>query len=133
MSTRFDLDAVISDEPEPFRFTWGGQSFELPALLAMPIEQQLRAIDAIDSLNGEAGKDAGAIAAVMTTILGQDLLGRLNAAKPLPAVAVMRLLSAWMEHQGVAPGKSQDSSESSASTATPSKATSRSGRARKTS
>ena len=131
MSEPFDLDAAVGElSPEPFRFTWGGQAFELPAILGMPVDKQLTIINTIEGLDrAEPGK----VVEVLHLIVGDEMLASLSAAKPLSAASLMKLIGAWMAHQGEAPGKSEPSSDSSASTARPSKQTLRSGRARRTS
>lgn len=131
MSQPFDLDAAVGESAiESFRFTWGGQTFELPAVLALPVDRQLALIDAIESL---ADPSPNEIVGVLKLLIDDEMLARLSAAKPLSVQGLMALITAWMGSQGLAVGKSPASSASSASTAPRSKPTSRSGRARKTS
>ena len=128
----FDLDAAVAgNAPEPFRFTWGAQEFALPRILQMPIDRQLAILTAIDGLNAK-NVDTLQLVSVLNLLVGEDLLAELNAAKPMPATALMALLMAWIEFQGDDLGKSSASPASSARTAAPSKPTSRSGRGRKT-
>jgi hypothetical protein len=129
MSDLFDLDAVTSDsEGKPFGFTWGGQEFTLPALIALPIDRQIGIVTAAETLPEQPS--ASEVLSLLTLVVGDEMLQVLGKAKPLSTVAVIRLLDAWMGHERV--GKSPASPASSASTAKPSRQTSRSGRARKT-
>lgn len=121
----FDLEAAVVDEEtsEPFRFKWAGRVYSLPLLAALPITEQLRFEDMpineqLVELLGEAEYEA------LTTTPG----GPLN--KPISAGRMRELLNGWLAHQGLTPGKSPDSSRSSASTAPLSRPTSRSGRRR---
>lgn len=137
MSQPFDLDAVVveSDDAEPFRFTWGGRRFEMPAFLALPADRQIAVIDQITAETVDAPK----LLSVLQQIVGDDLIAELSATKggpsnkPLTTMRLMPLVMAWVNDQGAGLGKSPDSSGSSASTAPRSKQTSRSGRGRKTS
>lgn len=129
MSEPFDLDAlaVEQEEAEPFRFTWGGKTFELPTLLQLPLDRQLQI--------AETGADLAAV----RLVLGEKMIAELSRTpggpghRPMSAPRMMKLLEAWFAHQGTSRGKSPASSRSSASTATRSKPTSRSTRARRTS
>lgn len=130
----FDLDAAVgATVREPFRFTWGGQPFELPCVLDLPIGQQLDLVAALELIDAKKEPDPAQLLNILKMGVGEDLLEQLSARKPLSAVGVMSLLNAWIEFQGDDLGKSPAAPASSASTARPSKATSRSGRARKTS
>lgn len=133
MSIPFDLDAAVGvSTREPFHFTWGGKPFDLPSVLDLPIEQQLQLINAIEALD-DKNPDPGDLLNVLKLAVGEQRIADLSAVKPLSAVGVMKLLNAWIEFQGDDLGKSLAASDSSASTAKTSKATSHSGRARKTS
>lgn len=120
----FDLDAVVGTAREPFRFTWGGKNFELPHILSMPITRQLAMVGAIERLGPKA--DARQILDVVHLIVGEELLAKLNAIKPVSAEALMALIQAWMQAQEGDLGKSPASSRLSGRTARPSKRTSRS-------
>ena len=129
----FDLDAAVGAvEAKPFRFVWGGQTHELPAIMALPVDRQLAIVATIEGL-GEDTTDPTKIANALKVLVGERLLADLSAVKPLSTAALMGLLSAWMTDQGVDVGKSPASAPSSASTAKPSRQTSRSPRVRKTS
>lgn len=133
MSMPFDLDAAVgASVREPFHFTWGGQPFDLPLVLDLPIDRQLELIGAIEGID-DKNSDASKLLAILKLAVGDECLAELSAVKPLSAVGVMKLLTAWIEFQGDDLGKSPAASASSASTVRPLKATSRSGRARKTS
>lgn len=131
----FDLDAVVveSDDAEPFRFTWGGKDFELLPFISLPANRQIAVIDQVYGDKVDAAK----LLTVLREILGDDLIAELSATKggpsnkPMSTMRLMSLIMAWVNAQD--PGKSQASSDSSGSTAQPSKPTSRSARARKTS
>jgi len=126
----FDLDAAIADESsEPFRFTWGGRTFELPSLLDRDIREQLRLIATVEQLDD---KEPGRVLEAMELIVGADVLDQMRELRPVTARAVMALITAWMDHEGDALGKSAASTRSSGATATRSKRTSRSARARRT-
>jgi len=130
--TTFDLNAAVGDAAsEPFRFTWGNSTFDLPHLQDRPVDEQLAIIAAIDALD-IGNTSAAELLAILRLVLGDDTMTRLNAAKPVPATALMALLKAWMAYHRGELGKSEASPASSASTAAPSKPTSRSGRGRKT-
>lgn len=132
MSMPFDLDAAVgASVREPFHFTWGGQPFDLPSVLDLPIEQQLELIGAIETVDAK-NPDPADLLKVLKIAVGEQHIAALSAVKPLSAVGVMKLLNAWIEFQGEDLGKSPAASASSASTAKPLKATLRSGRARKT-
>jgi hypothetical protein len=101
----FDLDAVAAevDEAEPFRFTFGGDSYELPPRI------DIRAIALLTK--GEVG-DA------LKVLLGPDQYERLLAS---PAVfndtRFAALVEAYAQHQSVSTGELSASTSSSASTA----------------
>lgn len=135
MSEPFDLDAAVTDTAgEPFRFTWGGESFALDPLLAMDIERQLELIDLIEHLDDNDDRlDPAKLLEIVKHVVGADLLDRMRELRPVGGAALMALLRQWMAHQGVALGKSPASADSSANTAPKSKPTSRSGQARRTS
>jgi hypothetical protein len=131
MSQTFDLDAAVGDATaEPFRFTWGGQAFEMPAALSLPIARQLELIAAIENVQSASPAE---ISQILGLIIGEDLLARLSAARPLTASGLMKLLEAWMSFQSGDLGKSPVSLVSSAAMVRQSRPTSRSGRARRTS
>src|SRR5690349_3080131 len=101
----FDLDAAVAaTEPEPFRFTWGGEECELPAVLALPIERQLAMVSTIERLKADAS--AADIIEALNVIVGADKLAELNAIKPMGASTLMKLIEAWMADQGDTLGKS---------------------------
>lgn len=135
MSQPFDLDAlVLEEEAEPFRFTWGGKQFSLPPIIGLPVDRQIAVVDAVATIDKA---DATQLLGVVRLIVGDEMLKELSATKGsggqvMSTLRLMRLIGAWMNAQGATPGKSPDSSESSASTAPPLKRTSRSGRARRT-
>lgn len=129
----FDLDAAVADSAgEPFRFTWGGQSFTLPHVMDLAFDVQTALIAAIETIDAKK-PDPTVVADVFKLAIGEQLLAELSRAKPLSTPALVRLVMAWIEFHGDDLGKSPASVGSSASTAKPSKATSRSARARKTS
>lgn len=133
MTEPFDLDAAVSEAVgEPFRFTWGGQQFELPPILDMDLERQLQIVDAIEALDMKTA-DSVAVLSTVKLIVGDDLLDRMRAARPLGGPALMTLVRRWIDHQGGALGKSADPVPSLNGTAPRSKPTSRSTRARRTS
>lgn len=117
----YDLDALVVEEElaPPFRFRWGGKTFEMPLMLAMSLADQLdlesaNANDSMRIIMGDAFDD-------LMAAKGPD-------GKPLSAGRAKGLIAAWLKHQGLEPGESQASSRSSANTARPSRRTSRSGR-----
>lgn len=113
MSEPFDLDAALADaSPEPFRFRWAAEFHEMPALIAMPVEQQAVVIAAAQELDPG---NALAVVSLMKQLIGDELLAHLNAAKPMSALGMVHLLQAWMVHQGL--GKFSASEPSSESTA----------------
>lgn len=125
----FDLDAAVGERSAAsFQFTWGGQAFELPAALSLPVDRLLQIIAAIDGIDNVAPDQ---IAGVLKLLVDDEMLTRLSAARPLSIDGLMKLMSAWMAYQDL--GKSGPSTVSSASTAKPSRPTSRSARGRKTS
>ena len=130
MSEPFDLDSVVNESSEPFTFTWGGETFELPALMDRDIEEQLQLIGMVEGMDE---REPAQILEVMRLIVGSGILARMRELRPVTARAVMTLISAWMEHQGEALGKSAASTPSSVATAARSKRTSRSARGRRTS
>jgi len=140
MSQPFDLNAVVTEAPEePFVFTWGTEKFELPPLLAMPIDRQANIIDALAEIEEADDPRPTQILHILRLMIGDELLAQLGATKggpdgrtTLSALQLMPLLREWMNRQGTQ-GKSAPSSRSSASTARQSKPISRSGRARRTS
>lgn len=129
MSEPFDLDSVVNESSEPFSFTWGGETFELPALMDRDIEEQLKLIGMVEGLDE---REPAQILEVMRLIVGAGILDRMRELRPVTARAVTTLISAWMEHQGEALGKSAASTPSSVATAARSRRTSRSARARRT-
>ena len=50
MSEPFDLDAVVVEEEDapPFQFTWGGDTYEIPIMAALPFDTQLALETATD-------------------------------------------------------------------------------------
>ena len=131
MSQVFDLDAAVGDaNAEPFRFTWGGKPFELPAAMALPVDRLLRIVAAIEGI--ETATPDG-IAELLGLLVDEETLARLSAARPLSVDGLMKLITAWISREGLSLGKSPASADSSSSTARKSKPTSRSGRARRTS
>lgn len=133
MSQTFDLDAAVAKQAgEPFVFTWGDQPFSVPPILDRDIEDQLKLIDTIDRMD-DIAKDPKGLLEIVRLAVGEDLLAQMRKARPIGAKALMTLVTAWVDHEGAALGKSEASPASSTSTAPKPKPTSRSGRARGTS
>lgn len=131
MSQPFDLDAAVGGQVgQPFTFTWGGKRFELPPAMSLPVDRLLRMISLIDGIDNVKPEE---ISEILGLLIDDETLASLSAARPMSVDALMRLVGAWVSDQGDALGKSSASPRRSASTARPSKQTSRSGRARKTS
>lgn len=95
MSEPFDLDSVVNESSEPFSFTWGGETFELPALMDRDIEEQLKLIGMVEGLDE---REPAQILEVMRLIVGAGILDRMRELRPVTARAVTTLISAWMEH-----------------------------------
>ena len=119
MSTKetqiFDLDALENEAEgrKPFQFSLGGDVFELPFLMDMDWQDQLRL---------ETSPETDAV----RVILG-DQYKKFEQHK-CSVRQLKALIEAWMQHQGVDPGKSPRSSTLSANTGPKSKRTSHSGR-----
>lgn len=118
----FNLDALAVEESgEPFRFTWGGETFEIPLLQSMPLRKQMALLA------------SGSPVEQINLLIGEEMLERLSSlpgadGQPMTLVRIAAVLEAYMAHQGTAPGKSRASSPSFASTARRSKRTSSRGR-----
>lgn len=136
----FDLDAVIADaiagDPEdpPFRFKWGGETFELPSVASRDIRDQITFLGMLERLQKrEADLDPAEILELIEFVLGADVLAKMRARRPVSPRAAMKLIEAWMHNNSGELGKSSASMASSAGTAARSKRTSRSARGRRTS
>lgn len=105
----FNLDAVGADI-KSFRFTFGGQSFELPSLAVLPFDVALRYTQAEEH---EALK----------LLLGDEQWERFIALSP-SFVQVRELAAQWFAFQGITPPESLASTGSSESTAEQSRQTS---------
>ena len=102
----FDLDALSRESTaEPFRFRFGGQTFELPATMDFRI---------VGALND--GRVDRAFRRLFTTEQW-DQLDNIDAVLDLNGI--MELLKAYAAHSGAALGESQASTPSSPPTATP--------------
>lgn len=129
----FDLDAVVTERSGgPFSFRWGGQTFELAPILDRDIEDQLRLTKLIDGF-GRDSLEPEQLLALLEIIAGKDVLARMREARPLSGPAIVTLIQEWMGRQEESLGKFAESTPSSNGTAQPSRRTSRSGRARRTS
>jgi hypothetical protein len=109
MSEEFDLDALVAEaRKEPFRFRYGGRSFELPHASDM----DWRAVEAAELGNYAALRE----------LFRFGLAEQWEAFEKLhqPAKAMGELFRRWQAHAGVRPGESQGSADSSESTAEPS-------------
>ena len=108
----FDVRQYVADlKLEPYLFTdMDGIVRQLPNLKTLTPYQAERLLDgdALEILPGVLGDDAWAVV------------------KALPVAALTGLIADWMTHAEVEPGESPASSPSTASTARPSKQTSRS-------
>jgi hypothetical protein len=106
----FDLDALERDTtPVPFRFTAGGQTFDL----AGPSDLDWHALPTFQE---------GRVDQVLPHLLGDqfDAFDQLD----IPGWKLDQLLTAWGRHNGIDLGESQASSTSSAGTVRPSRRTS---------
>ena len=112
----FDLDAVVveAETAEPFRFTWKGETWELPLMDALEFADQI----ALESANVEDS---------LRLLMGDDQWERFIA-HPISTGRARELIRRWQKWQGLEPGESPASSRSSRSTARRSKRSSRSGR-----
>ncbi len=98
----FDLDALENEsEAEPFRFTLGGEVFEMRAPEDVDWQIQLDA----------AEEDPAHIRALFADLLGEDW--ERFAAHKLPARKFNALMEAWQKHYGVKQGESTASPRSS--------------------
>ena len=107
----FDLDALAAEAGgEPFRFTFGGEEYELPPR--------------IDFRVGVALAEGDSVGAVRY-MLGEHWQRILDSEQTLDGHLAGELLKAYMEHSRTNVGESEASSRSSKSTARPSKRTSK--------
>jgi hypothetical protein len=111
MPDPFDLDALeLDDQTEPFRFTFGGESFEISA------HYDPRAFRRLTT---------GDLGGGLLQLLGEEQYERLDAIdKPFDERHLKALLEKWAEHFGTTVGEAQASSSSSNGTGRPSKPTS---------
>lgn len=106
----FDLDAYVTEHrQQPYRFRYGGQTWELPH----SADIDWRVTEAADQGNIDA------IRTLFQRGLGPDQWERFEQL-PQPAAAMGELFRRWQAHAGVRPGESPASPDSSASTARPS-------------
>ncbi|MGW3888886.1 hypothetical protein ACWD69_09365 [Micromonospora chokoriensis] len=109
----FDLDAYVqANRKPPFKFRFGGQSFEMPG---SPQDIDWRVTEAADMGNVEAMR------ALFKRGLGKEQLQRFDDLQQ-PTGAMGELFRRWQAHAGIKPGElpaSPDSSESTAGPSTP--------------
>ena len=102
MTSTYDLDAVIAERRttarEPFRFTFGGQTFELPA------DVDVRVATAVDRRDFDEA---------LRRLLGPADYARLEAVdEVLTLSTLMALLDAWTDYLGTDVGESPASASS---------------------
>lgn len=107
----FNLDALeLDDQHEPFRFTFGGETFEISA------HYDPRAFYRLTS---------GDLGGGLLRLLGPDQFARLDAIdKPFDERYLKALMEKWAEHFGTTLGEAAASSSSSNGTGRQSKPTS---------
>jgi hypothetical protein len=120
----YDLDALVVEDEDapPFRFKWGGRVFEMALLATLDVQVQ-------------TDLEGASIEEQLRLVIGDEAYSELitikGAGGRVMSTGRMRdLVKAWMAHQGLEPGKSPDSSRSSASMVRRSRPTSRSARRR---
>jgi hypothetical protein len=107
----FDLDALAAEaDGEPFRFVFGGETYELPAEPDFRVGVALGRGDSVEAMRLMFGEHWDRVLASKTRLTG-SMAGK--------------LLKAYMAHTGNNVGESKASSSSSKSTAGRSKRTSR--------
>ncbi|WP_051797279.1 hypothetical protein [Catenuloplanes japonicus] len=118
---KFNLTARYAEiKKEPFEFVWpGGDGKDRDWTLPYIQDIDLRVLEACEAEDVTALRQAFEIA---FELAGQD---EAWAEAPKPTSAIKELFHAWQEWDGVQPGESEASSDSSTSTGRPSKQTSR--------
>lgn len=100
MGDIFDLDALAAEvgQPEVFTFRFGGELFELPAVLDLRLAGAFAA--------GQGARPDQTLAA----LLGEDQWQRMLAVPaPLSAQMTEALLERWAKHLGISLGESAGS------------------------
>jgi hypothetical protein len=87
----FDLDAVANEaNAEPFKFTFGGQRYEMPGTVDIRVVTSLT---------------AGDLEAALRLLLGDEQWAKIQASPAvLDHVKFQSLLAAYMEHTGMTLG-----------------------------
>lgn len=108
----FDANAlIVESDRKPFRFQFGGETFELPPKVDMLAASRMRKGD----LDGALRK-----------MLGEEQYERLDDLEEVFDEDVFEgVMDAWARHVGISPGKSRGSGGSSRNTGQRSKRTSR--------
>lgn len=108
----FDASKIAADlQLEPYLFTdMGGTVRQLPNLKTLPTGDANRIYE-------------GEVLDVLASVLSEEDMAAVNA---IPIAVMTELVADWVKHSEITPGESGASSPSSASTARPSKQTSRS-------
>lgn len=111
MAEPFDLDALALEEAgEPFRFTFGGEDFEIAAHYDPRVFRRFA---------------QGDLAGALLGMLGEEQFAKLDAIdKPFDERHLQALMEQWAEHFGTTAGEASASSSSSKSTGRPSRPTS---------
>ena len=96
----FDLEAALGDEPEPFQFTFGGETYEIPA---DDIDVRILAI-----------AETGRFDIAMEYLLGADQWEKLaSSGRKIGLKRCHALFDAYAKHvQGVSSGESSGSTGS---------------------
>lgn len=103
----FDLNAVQAESDlSPFVFRWASKDDPNRRLTMAHME----ALDVWPLMAAAEGGDAGAMAGIFRTALGDDWEEFRKT--PLPQYKMKALFDAYRKHSGVGPGESQASSDS---------------------